>query len=203
MLDMKLFPFCVKKPPISLSQWYVCLLAYRAGREICSRVVTRNTRGGACYCQMWSEAVHLWSDPCTAQRSSTHRERLRTLLDNEAFDQMGEDVGFDYGLGWFALSIVLAAVSVSIPRGHDWSNGRPSPVNTSSMANSTNADHLDLVTNSCCSDTQSMQSLEHGSLMLPNVLAKVESVPIIFLKQNSLTNHFRIWHKYNPLKQRF
>jgi len=54
---------------------------------------------------------------------------------------MGEDVGLVYNLGWFALSIVLAAIIVSIPRGHDWSTGRPSPVNKSSMANSTRGSH--------------------------------------------------------------
>lgn len=54
---------------------------------------------------------------------------------------MGEDVGRDYGLCCSALSAVLAAVSVPIPRGHDWSTGRSSPVNTSSMANLTGAGH--------------------------------------------------------------
>lgn len=62
----------------------------------------------------------------------THRERLSTLLDHEAFYEVGEDVTLDYGLGRFVLSIVLAAVSVPTPRGHDWSTSLPSPANTSS-----------------------------------------------------------------------
>lgn len=77
--------------------------------------------------------------------SGTHRERLCTLLDNEAFYEMGEDVRLDYGLGRFTLSIVLGAVSVPIPRGHDWSTGHPSPVNRSNMTNSTSARHVDEV----------------------------------------------------------
>lgn len=75
-----------------------------------------------------------------ADPGSTYGERLSTLLDNEPFNQMGEDVGFNESLSWFALSVVLAAVSISIPRGHDWSNGYPSPVNTSSRAKSIEAD---------------------------------------------------------------
>lgn len=34
--------------------------------------------------------------------------------------------------------------------------------------------------NSCCSNTQSMQWLEHGSLMLPNTLAYADSVTILY-----------------------
>lgn len=74
--------------------------------------------------------------------TATHRERLGAFLDDEALDQVGEDVGLDYCLGRFALSVVLAAaaaaaavvavvvvVGVSISRGHDWSNGRHPPLN--------------------------------------------------------------------------
>lgn len=64
-------------------------------------------------------------------------------MDNEAFYEMGEDVRLDYGLGTFTLSIVLGAVSVPIPRGHDWSTGHPSPVNRSSITKSTSARHMD------------------------------------------------------------
>lgn len=62
--------------------------------------------------------------------SGTHRKRFGSLLDNEASDQVGEDVGLVSGLlGGFTPPIVLAAGSAPIPRGHDWSTGRPSPVN--------------------------------------------------------------------------
>jgi len=55
--------------------------------------------------------------------SGTHREWLGPLLDDEALYQVGEDVAPHEGLGCSALSFVSAAVavSVSIPRGHDWS----------------------------------------------------------------------------------
>lgn len=69
----------------------------------------------------------------------THRERLGTFLDNKAFDQVRQDVGLVYGLlSCFAVSIVLAAVSAPIPRGHDWSTGRPKPVNTTATYNCLN-----------------------------------------------------------------
>lgn len=39
----------------------------------------------------------------------TDRERLSSLLDDKALDDMCEDLGLDDGLGWFVLSILRGA----------------------------------------------------------------------------------------------
>lgn len=39
----------------------------------------------------------------------THGERLGSLLDDKAFDDMCEDLGFDDGLGRFVLSVLRRA----------------------------------------------------------------------------------------------
>ena len=55
----------------------------------------------------------------------THGERLRSLLDDKAFDDMCEDLGLDDGLGRFVLSVVRRAARhggrlALISWGHGW-----------------------------------------------------------------------------------
>lgn len=55
----------------------------------------------------------------------THGERLGSLLDDKAFDDMCEDLGFDDGLGRFVLSVLRRAARhggrlVLISWGHGW-----------------------------------------------------------------------------------
>lgn len=56
---------------------------------------------------------------------TTYRERLGSLLDHKSLNDVGEDLGFHYCLGRFALAIMRGAAGhrgriVPIPRGHDW-----------------------------------------------------------------------------------
>lgn len=130
----------------------------------------------------------------------THWERLCALLDDEALDQVCEDVGLDYRLGCFGFSIespavvvaaadlvvVVVVVGSSISRGHDWSDGRHPVLSTGNTG--AKFSHLDpaatpptptpppastppLLLLQPDSCCTNTQSMQRCSLMFQNVLA--------------------------------
>lgn len=118
----------------------------------------------------------------------THWERLCALLDDEALDQVCEDLGLDYRLGCFGFTILLSAAAAapgvvvvvvvvggSISRGHDWSGGRHPPLSTGNTGAKKSATWTQLLLPplpppcSCCTNTQSMQGC---SLMFHKCLGR-------------------------------